>query len=185
MSNPDILFRGIPRGPTRGYTASVVMASKASAVVVPCCGSFSLAAVAREAGAPAERIVCGDISLYSTALGMAIMNQDWRLDLKPEAGEIGELVRKYVDGAPIAKAAAVMYAIRVLLDAEKQIGELQGTKVTQQDYNFNLDLLQCTDEQLERISRGEDPLTVLLTGRGSSGAAPATRGRNHAGDALV
>jgi hypothetical protein len=75
--------------------------------------------------------------------------------------------------------------LRVLLDAEKQIGELQGTKITQQDYNFNLDLLQCTDEQLERISRGEDPLTVLLTGRGSSGATPATRGRNHAGDALV
>lgn len=63
--------------------------------------------------------------------------------------------------------------------------KLLGLDAPEQNRNLNLDLLQCTDEQLERISRGEDPLTVLLTGRGSAGAAPATRGRNHAGDAHV
>jgi len=154
MSNPDILFRGIPRGPTRGYTASVVMASKASVVVVPCCGSFSLAAVAREAGAPTERIVCGDISLYSTALGMAIMSNDWRLDLKPEAGEIGELVRKYVDGAPIAKAAAVMYAIRVLqYDRKNQTIFLQHVQreLMQEAENYIGQLMEAIVEMAQAL----------------------------------
>ncbi len=67
MSNPDILFRGIPRSKTRGYTARVLSAVKPRKVVIPCTGSFSLAWVAREAGVPADTIVCGDISLYSTA----------------------------------------------------------------------------------------------------------------------
>lgn len=63
--------------------------------------------------------------------------------------------------------------------------KLLGLDAPEQNRNLNLDLLQCTDEQLERISRGEDPLTVLLTGRSGAGTAPATRVRNHAGDALV
>lgn len=80
-------------------------------VVIPCTGSFSLAHVAREAGVPADRIVCGDISLYSTALGNAIMGTDWRLDLKPEV-EYGELVAPYLTD-PISKAAAVLLMVRI------------------------------------------------------------------------
>jgi|GEM_PF-7124734 len=48
MSNPDILFRGIPRNKTRGYTARVLSAVKPAKVVIPCTGSFSLARLALE-----------------------------------------------------------------------------------------------------------------------------------------
>lgn len=68
MANPDILFRGIPRGPTRAYTLKTLKAVKPERVVVPCCGSFSLAVVSIAAGLKPEQIMCGDISLYSTAI---------------------------------------------------------------------------------------------------------------------
>jgi hypothetical protein len=84
-------------------------------VVIPCCGSFSLAVVARQAGVPAEAIVCGDISLYSTALGQAIMGRDWRLEAR---GEVGEVVQPYLTD-PASKAAAVLFTIRVLQYARK------------------------------------------------------------------
>lgn len=111
MSNPDILFRGIPRSPTRGYTAKVLADVKPKLVVIPCTGSFSLAHVAREAGVSGSQIIAGDISLYSTALGKAIMDQDWRLDLKPDAPH-GELVKPYLTDS-LSKAAIVMLMLRV------------------------------------------------------------------------
>lgn len=86
---------------------------KPQTVIIPCTGSFSLAHVAREAGVGAAQIVAGDISLYSTALGMAIMEKDWRLEIKPTAkAEIADLVRPLMTD-PISKAAAVLLAIRV------------------------------------------------------------------------
>lgn len=111
MSNPNILFKGIPRGATRGYTRQYLEAVKPDAVVIPCTGSFALAYVAREASVPAHRIVCGDISLYSTALGYAFMGKDWRLELKdhPEA----ELIKPYL-ADPVSKAAAVLFMVRLL-----------------------------------------------------------------------
>lgn len=41
--------------------------------------------------------------------------------------------------------------------------------------NFNIDLARLTDEQLQRVRAGEDPLDVILsnTGSGGTGAAPA------------
>jgi hypothetical protein len=114
MASPDILFKGIPRGPTRGYTARVLSAVQPGLVVIPCTGSFSLAYVAREAGVPAGRIVCGDISLYSTALGNAIMDQDWRLDIHAHAPEqYAEVVQPYLDN-PVDKAAVVLLMLRIL-----------------------------------------------------------------------
>lgn len=72
-----------------------------------------MAHVAREAGVAPSQIVAGDISLYSTALGMAIMGQDWRLEIKPTANErVADLVRPLMTD-PISKAAAVLLAIRV------------------------------------------------------------------------
>jgi hypothetical protein len=112
MANPDILFRGIPRGPTRGYSAEVLAAFHPKKVVIPCTGSFSLAHTAIGAGVKNEGIFCGDISLYSHALGMAIMGDDYDLELKDDffQNAIGHLV----GGNPIDKAAAVLFAIRVL-----------------------------------------------------------------------
>ncbi len=110
MANPDILFRGIPRRRTRGYTARVLAKVKPEVVVIPCAGSFSLAMVARSAGVPAENIVCGDISLYSTALGYALAGRDLALEPK---GEIGTLVEPYLID-PVSKAAAVLFTLRLL-----------------------------------------------------------------------
>lgn len=120
MANPDILFRGIPRRPTRGYTAEVLRTVNPSQVVIPCTGSFSLAWVAREAGIAPERIVCGDISLYSTALGMAIMGQDWRLDVRPDAPEQYAALMQPLMSDPMNKAVAVMLMIRIFQYTKKK-----------------------------------------------------------------
>ena len=115
MGNPDILFRGIPRGATRGYTAEVIRAVKPNRVVIPCVGSFSLANTAVAAGVPPAQIMAGDISMYSTALGNAIMGHDWRLGVKSEEAEV---VRPYLTD-PISKAAAVLLMLRILQYANK------------------------------------------------------------------
>lgn len=113
MSNPNILFKGIPRSPTRGYTKRYLEAVKPDVVVVPCTGSFALAYVAREAGILGKNIFCGDISLYSTALGRAFMNQDWRLDIKETAPDSAQLIAPYLTD-PLSKAAAILWMIRLL-----------------------------------------------------------------------
>lgn len=113
MANPDILFRGIPRSKTRGYTAEVLSKLDPSRVVIPCCGSFSLAATSIGAGVKPDKIFCGDVSLYSQALGMAIMgNGDWKLQLIDD--NFSYLAPMIESGDPIEKAVAVLFAIRVL-----------------------------------------------------------------------
>ena len=114
MSNPDILFRGIPRSKTRGYTARVLGAVKPRKVVIPCTGSFSLAWVAREAGVSADSIVCGDISLYSTALGNAIMDSDWRLEIKPNTPQEYADIMTPLMTTPLDKAVGVLLMVRIL-----------------------------------------------------------------------
>src|SRR5512145_1607825 len=84
MANPDVLFRGIPRGPTRAYTSEAIAAARPDLIVIPCTGPFSLASVAAGAGMTPAAIACGDISIYSTALGHAIMGEDWRVSTRPE-----------------------------------------------------------------------------------------------------
>jgi hypothetical protein len=115
LSAPDILFKGIPRGPTRGYTARSIAVMRPGRVVIPCCGSFSLAAVARQAGCSAASVACGDVSLYSTALGRAIMGEDWRLDLRDGilVDGLAEILEPLLSD-PVSKATAVLFAIRVL-----------------------------------------------------------------------
>ena len=123
-SAPDVLFKGIPRGPTRGYTAKVLQAFRPEIVVIPCCGSFSLAAVAKEAGVLPHDIVCGDVSLYSTALGNAIMGQDWRLEVKPDCPfpELAEILNAALaeSSDPIAKAAVALFGVRYLQYVKKK-----------------------------------------------------------------
>jgi len=116
MANPDILFRGIPRGRTRGYTAQVIEAVRPGRVVIPRSESFALADTAVVAGVAPEDIVASDISLYSTALGNAIMGQDWRLEVK---SELAEVVRPYLTD-PVSKAAAVMLVLRILQYTNKR-----------------------------------------------------------------
>lgn len=114
MSNPDILFRGIPRTPTRSYTAEVLRSVPPLKVVIPCTGSFSLAWCALQAGVPAQNIVAGDISLYSTALGHAIMGVRWPIAFKNGVPEEYKAVITPLLGDPITQATAVLWMIRLL-----------------------------------------------------------------------
>jgi len=52
--------------------------------------------------------------------------------------------------------------------AMKAIREMFGTDAAQKQYNYNFDLTNATDEQLQRIVAGEDPAKVL-TGATQSG----------------
>ena len=119
MGNPDILFRGIPRTPTRTYTAEVMRSVPPLKVVIPCTGSFSLAWAAVQAGVPPAQIVAGDISLYSTALGQAIMGQRWRLAIKPDVKAEYREVLEPLLGDPITQGVAVLWMIRVLQYVKK------------------------------------------------------------------
>lgn len=113
MASPDILFKGIPRGPSRGYTADVLRAlPKVGTVAIPCAGTFSLPVVAKTAGVVPSQVFCGDVSLYSHALGHAIMGEDFKLELKDDTGL--DYLKPLLKGGPIQKAAAVLYSIRVL-----------------------------------------------------------------------
>lgn len=69
MSLPDILFKGIPRRWTRGFTKELIEKTKPERVIVPCAGAFSLVATAVKAGVKPENIHACDISLYSSVLG--------------------------------------------------------------------------------------------------------------------
>lgn len=158
MANPDILYRGIPRGPTRGYTAQMLLAAQAKRAVIPCVGSFSLVAVSRAAGVPASGIYCGDISLYSTALGHAIMDEDWRLDFKPDANEqIAELIEPYLT-SPLSKAAAVLYAIRLTQYTRKKPKVYHLDR--QRELIVNLDMyMGSLKEQVEELATSLQGLT--------------------------
>jgi len=122
MTAPDVMFKGIPRGPTRGYTAQVIQAARPRVVVIPCCGSFSLAVTAKTAGVLPQNIICGDVSLYSTALGKAIMGEDWRLEIRSDCPreDLAEALAPHLTD-PVGKASAVLFAMRYLgYDRKKQ-----------------------------------------------------------------
>lgn len=120
MANPDILFRGIPRTPTRSYTAEVLRQLSPLKVVIPCTGSFSLAWTALQAGVPAQNIIAGDISLYSTALGNAFMGVRWPISFKPNAPEEYQRIVTPLLGDPITQAVGVLWMIRVLQYVKKR-----------------------------------------------------------------
>lgn len=142
---PNILFKGIPRSPTRGYTVSVIQTLRPRRVVIPCTGSFSLAWISKEAGVAPQDIVAGDISLYSTALGNAIMDKDWRLELREGHGHdaLASAIAGDVEGSPDAKAAAVLFSIRYL----------QFVKKTDKQYyaDFRRELLYNAEAYLAQL----------------------------------
>ena len=112
MSNPDILYKGIPRGRTRGYTSDSIESLKPKKVVIPCAGSFSLASVSVKSGLNASCVEAGDISLYSTVLGYAIQNKGLHLSVIGNTEEAECVSGLMTD--PISKAVAVLFVLRVL-----------------------------------------------------------------------
>jgi hypothetical protein len=120
MANPDILYKGIPRTPTRSYTAEVLRTVPPLKVVIPCTGSNSLAWAAVQAGVDPKSIITGDISLYSTALGNAIMGVRWPLTIKAGVSEEQQRVIAPLLGDPVTQAVAVMWTIRLLQQVKRR-----------------------------------------------------------------
>ena len=51
-----------------------------------------------------------------------------------------------------------------------EIGRLAAGLPTATTHNFDFDITQCTDDQLERIANGENPVAVMAnTGQGRTG----------------
>jgi hypothetical protein len=80
MGSPDVLFKGIPNQFVRKYTRDAIVRLRPEVVVIPCAGAFASAIAAVDAGQPPERIVCGDIALYTSAIGYWLAGTDWRLE---------------------------------------------------------------------------------------------------------
>lgn len=109
MANPDLLFKGIIRRHVRGYIADAIERLGAERVVVPCAGTFALAATARSAGVEPGSISAADISLYSSVIGSHLAGEDMRLVARGPMAWLNPYMNSSRD-----KAAAVVLAIRTL-----------------------------------------------------------------------
>lgn len=155
MSSPDILFKGIPRGHTRGYTREVLESMSVAKLIVPCTGSFSLVEVARSAGVPADRIFCGDISLYSTGIGRAIDGNDWKLNLIESDHPLCDFLKSRMDG-PLQKATAILFAIRYL--------QYQTAKKSAYHESFQRELLFNGDDYFVKLTEGISEMAASYRG---------------------
>lgn len=152
ITNPDVVFKGKPCGPTRNHLSRIVAAVQPATVVIPNAGEFSFEFAALEAGIPADRIVSGDISLFSHSIGMAILGQDYRLEIKrPEL----EWLSRYMTD-PIAKCAAISYAARL-----SQI----GTK-TQYARDQHYELTTRADHYIDQLKSRAAAFATRLAGLG-------------------
>src|SRR6476620_571320 len=94
MALPDILFKGVPRRYTRGYTADAIRAVRPDRVVIPCVGAYALATTCIEAGVRPDQIEACDISLYSTAIGNMLASQPWRLEAIGQFSWLNDYIHK-------------------------------------------------------------------------------------------
>lgn len=109
MSLPDILFKGVPRRFTRGYTLEIIQKHKPEKVVIPCVGAFALATTATEGGIRPEQIEACDISLYTSVIGCYLAGKD--LPVRPRQG--WDWLAPYMEDME-GRVAAVALAIRLL-----------------------------------------------------------------------
>lgn len=115
MAIPDILFKGVPRRFTRGYTAEVLERVRPRKVVIPCVGAYALATTVVEAGVPASAIECCDISLYSSVIGHYLSGRPFRLRAQGQYEWLNEWM---TDAA--GQVAAVTVGIRLCQYAAKR-----------------------------------------------------------------
>jgi hypothetical protein len=118
LAQVDILFKGVPRKYTRGYTADMIKTIKPKKVIIPCIGSFSLAGTAVDAGMDPKDIHGCDVSLYSHVLGNCFSGNDFELKA---INEMDWLNQYMID--PVGKAASVILGIRILqyIDKKKSV----------------------------------------------------------------
>lgn len=124
MSLPDILFKGVPRRYTRGYTLQVIQKTKPEKIVIPCVGAFALATTCVEAGIRPEQIEACDISLYTSVLGCYLAGKE--LNVRPREG--WEWLEQYMTD-PLGRVAAVALAIRILQYQSKRSSLFQRERI--------------------------------------------------------
>lgn len=113
MPIPDILFKGVPRRYTRGYTAEVIAATEPTRVIIPCVGAYALATTAVTAGVPPSKIEACDISLYSSVIGASLTGQAFRLEPLGRWKALFEPWLQPAEDDPCWKVAMVVVGIRL------------------------------------------------------------------------
>lgn len=109
MGVAPVIFMGVPRQFTRGYTLEVLRQLQPARVVIPCVGAFALASTVAEAGIPASAIEACDIALYTSVLGAYLAGRPFTVRAK---GDLAWL-NVYMTDAP-GQVAAVALGIRIL-----------------------------------------------------------------------
>lgn len=69
MPQISAIFQGTTFAPARAFLSELVRTTKPDRAVLPCIGSFLVAATMIEAGIPARQVHTSDITLYSSLLG--------------------------------------------------------------------------------------------------------------------
>jgi hypothetical protein len=125
MPKPDQIFVGIPNQYVRKYIRDTVqrlrnpdrvdLGPPVTRVVIPCAGAFASAVAVVEGGLAPERIVAGDIALYTSAIGYWLANRDWRIEAKAD-GPLAWMrpVLRDPGTSPTKKMALVTLGIRIL-----------------------------------------------------------------------
>lgn len=115
MAIPDILFKGVPRGFTRGCTAEIVKRVRPERVVIPCVGAYALATTVVEAGVAPTQIEACDVSLYSSVIGAMLSGESFRLEALGRFEWLNGYMAENTGAADLAtrQVAAVVWAIRL------------------------------------------------------------------------
>lgn len=152
MSLPDVLFKGVPRQWTRGYTAEVIRRQEPERVVIPCVGAYALATTVVEAGIDPSRIEACDISLYSTVIGRMLAGQEF-----PSLRAKGEFewLNEYMTD-PLRRVAAVVVAIRLL--------QYLGKKNSLYKWERVREVMERREVYLEQARRSAEKMFSRLAG---------------------
>lgn len=148
---PEILFKGVPRGFTRGHTAALIQHLQPKRVVIPCIGAYSICSTVVDAGVPPSHIEGCDITLYSSVIGAMLSGQE--LDVRP-VGE-WEWLEPHMHDA-VGKVAAVLFAVRLL--------QYQGSTPSAYNDQRIAELVRRRDVYLERLRDAAEAFKAKLGG---------------------
>jgi hypothetical protein len=151
VSLPDILFKGVPRQYTRGYTAAVIREVRPDRVFIPCVGAFALASTTAHAGIDPSKIEACDISLYSSVIGAMLSETD--IHVRPTPA--WDWLAPYMTD-DVGKVAAVTVAIRILqYEAKRQSLFIEHRK---------RELVSRAESYIEQGRKAAERIMALLGG---------------------
>lgn len=147
--NEDKIFQGNTPSKTRAYLCDSlgIIRSNYQSLVIPCCGGFSIAIAALEAGWKPEQITCSDVSLFSTVLAYAINEQPLDdLQIKSNGAAWGNSVA-YAD---------LLYELKLTMMQNQSRHYIQSVYVK--------DLIERKTSHIEKITKNIDALRLKLKG---------------------